>query len=134
MEITAQDAFKLGFLARCAEEKLAGAELEARLEKIAEFNKRALDIAKWSPIDVSGILGSGAKHTLAGLSALYSIPPMAAIVGGSGLGYGLAKFTEPAVNDDELKAEELATTYRLYAEKAKNRKKLRQYRLGHADA
>jgi len=134
MEITAQEAFKLGFLARCAEEKLTGAALEARLEKIAEFNKQALDLAKWSPIDISGLLGSGVKHTLAGLSAIYATPPAAAIIGGSGLGYGAAKLLEPRIDDDELKAQELATTYRLYAEKAKNRKKLRQYRLGQADA
>jgi hypothetical protein len=41
---------------------------------------------------------------------------------------------EPRVDEDEMKAQELATTYKLYAEKAKNRKKLRQYRLGHSDA
>jgi hypothetical protein len=130
MEITAQEAFKLGFLARCAEEKLAGAELEARLDKIAEFNKQAFDIAS----GISGLLSSGAKNTLAGLTAIYSVPPAAAILGGSALGYGAAKFTEPRVDDDEMKAQELATTYKLYAEKAKNRKKLRQYRLGHSDA
>jgi hypothetical protein len=41
MEINEQDAFKLGFLTRCAEEKLTGTELEARLDKIAAFNKAA---------------------------------------------------------------------------------------------
>jgi|688.fasta_scaffold536001_2 hypothetical protein len=135
MEITAQEAFKLGFLARCAEEKLAGAELEARLEKIAEFNKQAFD---WSPIDLSGglsgLLSAGAKNTLAGLAGIYATPILAAGGVGGALGYGAAKMVEPRVDDDELKAQELATTYKLYAEKAKNRKKLRQYRLGHTDA
>lgn len=135
MEITAQEAFKLGFLARCAEEKLAGAELEARLDKIAEFNKQALDVAKWSPIDIGlGSLYGGAKNTLSALAQLYAVPPAAAIMGGAGLGYGAAKMVEPRVDEDEMKAQELATTYKLYAEKAKNRKKLRQYRLGHSDA
>jgi hypothetical protein len=135
MEITAQEAFKLGFLARCAEEKLAGAELEARLEKIAEFNKRALDVAKWSPIDIGlGSIGGAARKSLSALAQLYAVPPAAAIMGGAGLGYGAAKMVEPRVDEDEMKAQELATTYKLYAEKAKNRKKLRQYRLGHTDA
>jgi hypothetical protein len=138
MEITAQEAFKLGFLARCAEEKLAGAELEARLEKIAEFNKQAAglaDLINLSPINLGlGSIGWGARKSLAGLAQLYAVPPAAAIMGGSALGYGAAKMVEPRVDDDEMKAQELATTYKLYAEKAKNRKKLRQYRLGHTDA
>jgi hypothetical protein len=138
MEITAQESFKLGFLARCAEEKLAGAELEARLEKIAEFNKRAAgvsDLVNLSPINLGlGSLLPAARMSLSGLAQLYAVPPAAAIIGGAGLGYGAAKMVEPRVDDDEMKAQELATTYKLYAEKAKNRKKLRQYRLGHTDA
>lgn len=137
MEITAQEAFKLGFLARCAEEKLAGAELEARLDKIAEFNKQAAvsDLVNLSPINLGlGSLLPAAQTTLSGLMQLYAVPPAAAIMGGAGLGYGAAKMVEPRVDEDEMKAQELATTYKLYAEKAKNRKKLRQYRLGHSDA
>lgn len=134
MEITAQEAFKLGFLARCAEEKLAGTELEARLDKIAEFNKQALNIAEWSPININKYIGGAAATGLSGLMQLYAVPPAAAIMGGAGLGYGAAKMVEPRVDEDEMKAQELATTYKLYAEKAKNRKKLRQYRLGHSDA
>jgi xanthine dehydrogenase molybdopterin-binding subunit B len=138
MEITAQEAFKLGFLARCAEEKLAGAELEARLDKIAEFNKQAAglaDLVNLSPINFGlGSLGGAATTTLSGLAQLYAVPPAAAIMGGAGLGYGAAKMVEPRIDEDEMKAQELATTYKLYAEKAKNRKKLRQYRLGHTDA
>jgi hypothetical protein len=137
MEITAQEAFKLGFLARCAEEKLAGAELEARLEKIAEFNKQAAvsDLVNLSPINLGlGSLLPAAQTSLSALAQLYAVPPAAAIMGGAGLGYGAAKMVEPRVDEDEMKAQELATTYKLYAEKAKNRKKLRQYRLGHSDA
>jgi len=138
MEITAQDAFKLGFLARCAEEKLAGAALEARLEKIAEFNKQSGGLVTWSPWDASSsaskLIGDGAGLGWKALSALYAVPPAAAIMGGAGLGYGAAKMVEPRVDDDELKAQELATTYRLYAEKAKDRKKMRKYRLGQANA
>ena len=132
MDITPQDAFKLGFLARCAEEKLTGADLDARLEKVAEFNKRAFlgGVAKWSPVDLGGLASSGVQNTIAGLAALYSVPPAAAILGGGALGYGAAKMVEPPVHDDEIKAQEIADTYKLYAEKAKARKKMRKYRMG----
>lgn len=136
MEITEQEAFKLGFLARCAEEKLAGAELDARLSKIAEFNQQTKEgnWFTWSPVDVSRLLGGAAKQTLAGAAAMYSAPFGLSIAGGGLLGYGAGKAMEPNVDDDALRAQELATTYKLYAEKAKNRKKLRRYRLGQDNA
>jgi hypothetical protein len=136
MDITPQDAFKLGFLARCAEEQLTGKALDARLEKVAAFNKGAFlgGLAKLSPVDLTAaganLVGSGVKHTLAGLAALYSAPPAAAILGGGALGYGTAKMVEPPIHDDEIKAQEIADTYKLYAEKAKARKKMRKYRTG----
>ena len=132
MDITPQDAFKLGFLARCAEEKLTGADLDARLEKVAEFNKGAFlgGVAKWSPVDLGGLASSGLQNTVAGLAALYSTPVAASILGGGALGYGTAKMVEPPVHDDEIKAQEIADTYKLYAEKARARKKMRKYRMG----
>lgn len=134
MDITPQDAFKLGFLARCAEEKLTGAALEARLQKVAEFNKTAAEPwIKWAPItqnSLVGGVGSVASTGLDLLKAIYAVPPAAAILGGGAAGYGLAKAVEPTINDDEVKAQEIADTYKLYTEKAKARKKMRQYRNG----
>jgi hypothetical protein len=132
MDINEQDAFKLGFLARCAEEKLTGTALEARLEKVAEFNKSALiglDLkpSTVTPTDIGGALWNG-------LSAVWALPHAASIIGGAGLGYGAAKMVEPAVHDDEIRAQELINTYKLYADKAKNRKKVRQYRLGQSES
>lgn len=136
MDITPQDAFKLGFLARCAEERLTGAALDARLEKVAEFNKQATaggsdtPLFKWDPLSV-GAAGIG-KTLWDAATAAWAIPPAAAILGGGALGYGAAKMVEPEINEDDIKAQELAATYKLYAEKAKARRKLRNYRLGHA--
>jgi hypothetical protein len=134
MDITPQEAFKLGFLARCAEEQLTGSALDARLEKVAEFNKGAFlgGVAKWSPIDLGGLASSGLQNTVAGLTALYSTPFAASILGGGALGYGTAKMVEPPVHDDEIKAQEIADTYKLYAEKARARKKMRKYRMGNS--
>lgn len=129
MEITEQDAFKLGFMARCAEEKLVGPELDARLDKVAEFNKAANGVVTMSPIDVTKALGSGVQNLGAAYYAALGLPFAASILGGSAIGYGAGKLVEPPVNDDEIKSQELAATYKLYADKAKQRKKLRQYRL-----
>jgi hypothetical protein len=62
--------------------------------------------------------------------ALLSAPPLAVGLGGAGLGYGIGKMVEPQLNDDEIKAQELAATYKLYADKARARRKARKYRSG----
>jgi hypothetical protein len=135
MDITEQDAFKLGFLTRCAEEKLTGDSLEARLDQVASFNKRATELVKVSPVTVGGgtaadMVGSAGKSLVDAFQMITAVPIAGSIIGGAGLGYGTAKMLEPKLDDDELKAQELAATYKLYADKAKNRKKVRQYRLG----
>jgi hypothetical protein len=137
MDLTAQDAFKLGFLSRCAEERLTGAALDARLEKAAAFNKAASgigDLVTFSPIQgtnaIAGAVGTGASTLWDAAKAITAVPVAGSILGGAGLGYGAAKMMEPTINDDELKAQELAATYKLYADKAKNRRKSRRYRQG----
>lgn len=124
MEITPKDAFKLGFLTRCAEEKLTGDALDARLTKVALVSMSPLNF------DIGKIMGSGAEA----YSSLLAAPIAASILGGGALGVGAARLAAPRVDDEEMKAQELATTYLLYAEKAKNRKKLRQYRTGQGNA
>jgi hypothetical protein len=124
MEITPKDAFKLGFLTRCAEEKLTGDALDERLTKVALVSMSPLNL------DVGKMLGYGTEA----YSSLLAAPIAASILGGGALGMGAAKLVEPRIDDEEMKAQELATTYRLYAEKAKNRKKLRQYRTGQDNA
>ena len=136
MDVTAQDAFKLGFLARCAEERLTGAALEARLEKVAEFNKAAAlgDLITFPAYNGTNAIASGLQsgaHSLwDAATAITAVPIAGSILGGAGLGYGAAKMVEPNIDDDELRAQELAATYKLYADKAKNRKKVRGYRHG----
>ena len=124
MEITPKDAFKLGFLTRCAEEKLTGDALDARLTKVALVSVSPLNF------DIGKLMGYGAEA----YSSVLAAPIAASILGGGALGVGAAKLVEPRIDDEEMKAQELATTYRLYAEKAKNRKKLRQYRTGQDNA
>lgn len=135
MELTDQDAFKLGFMARCAEEGLTGAALTARLEKVAKFNKSALDWTKYKPhewsLPIPGVsqVAKGLGDMGAAYWAALGIPIGGAILGGGAVGHAAGKMVEPPVDDDELRAQELAATYKLYADKAKHRKKMRQYRL-----
>jgi hypothetical protein len=138
MSVTEKEAFTLGFLTRCAEEGLTGEALTARLESVAKFNEKTAQnpVVKFSPLDlgpgqVASGIGSGASKLIDYGLAVAALPIMGSIIGGSGLGYGAAKMVEPQINEDEIKAKELAATYKLYADKAKNRKKVRQYRLGH---
>lgn len=101
-------AFKLGFLTRCAEEGLTGEKLAERLagaEKIAEG-------------------GSG----LGALAALYGVPVGLGLLGGGAAGWGAAKLMEPRLSDDEIKAQELAHTYKVYADRIRARRKAKQYR------
>ena len=133
MNITEKEAFRLGFLARCAEEKLIGAELDTRLNKVAALSEKTAQNplfniipASVDPVEAFKALGTGAK-------AMLGLPFAASILAGGGLGYGTARMLEPKIDEDEIKAQELAATYKLYADKAKNRKKIRQYRLGQSD-
>jgi hypothetical protein len=87
-----------------------------------------------SPVDITKNIAPAAETLMGAAKALLAVPPAAAIVGGGALGYGAAKMVEPEINDDEIRAQELADTYRLYAEKAKAHRKVRQYRLGHKDS
>lgn len=127
MEITEQDAFKLGFLTRCAEEKLTGSALEQRIEKVAALNKAAWGEGLLGSLGMAKLQGR-LKDSLLAYGAALSIPFGASILGGSALGYGAGKMVEPTISDDEIKARELMDTYKLYADKAKSRRKAVKYR------
>jgi hypothetical protein len=113
MSDAAKDAFKLGFLTRCAEEGLTGETLAARLARAAAFNEKA-----------AGVVADIAN---AGLTAA-GIPIGAALLGGGALGYGAAKLTAPKLDEDEMKNQELIHTYKVMAARAKSQRKLRAYR------
>lgn len=134
--LTPKDAFKLGFLARCAEEQLVGPALETRIKKAAE--KQSWGWAIPAALAGAGALGVGAGtgvtggigSLLSGYGTMLGAAGAAGLAGGAGLGYGLAHATTPRVTDDEIRAQELAQTYRVYADRAraKNRAK-KKYRV-----
>lgn len=116
MDVTEKEAFKLGFLQRCAEEKLIGSALESRIKAAEAFVKgAALQLPTLS--DSWQALGNVAYA-----------PLMLATVGGGLAGHLAGKMTEPDVDEEDLKARELAAAYKAYAARAKTNRKLRLYR------
>jgi len=115
MDVNEKEAFKLGFLYRCAEESLTGANLQGRI-------KAAADLCKSGAFDMSMLNPTGA------ISNLASVPIMLGTVAGGLGGHLAAKLTEPDVDEDDLKAKELAAAYKAYAARAKTNRKLRLYR------
>lgn len=115
MDVTEKEAFKLGFLQRCAEEQLTGAALSQRIGAADAFVKAALELP--SMADSWKALGNIAYT-----------PLMLATVGGGLAGHVAGKMTEPDVDEDDLKARELAAAYKAYAARAKTNRKLRLYR------
>lgn len=126
--ISEKDAFKLGFLARCAEERLIGEALETRIKKAAE--KRSY-LPVLAALAGAGALGYGAGsgvlngmgNLLSGYGTLLGTAGAAGLAGGAGVGYGLAHATTPRISDDEIRAQELAQTYRIYADRARAKNK-----------
>jgi hypothetical protein len=139
MDVSEKEAFRLGFLTRCAEEGLHGDALDGRIKAAAEMEKTAL-----TPLLVGGaLLGAGGLglsalggssvgqhfgNAVSGAGALMGIAPAAGLLGGAALGYGAARITEPNVTDDDIKAQELADTYRIYANRMRANRKARRYR------
>ena len=120
MGLTNKEAFRLGFLARCAEEGLTGADLDTRIKK-----------AWFGPLAATAALGTGAAVASAAhqsLPTLIGLPAALGLVGGGLAGHTIAKVTEPDVDEDDIKAQELADTYKIYAQRAAAKQKYRQYR------
>jgi hypothetical protein len=108
-DVDAKTAFKMGFLSRCSEEGLTGAALDARIKQAGIMD------------GLGNVLSSGAALTI-------GLPLAGGLVAGGLGGYGAAKMTTPELDDDTLKSEELANTYRAYANRLRSRKKALQYR------
>lgn len=130
--LTAKEAFKIGFLAKCAEDGLTPDEMLSRVTQAkAAIEKRAF---------IGGLLGSaagavgGAAKNVAG----YGIPLALAappILGGLA-GYGLAKATDVDDTDvEDIKNRELVEEYKRQAAKLQQQNAVRRFkqdRVSHA--
>jgi len=111
MPLGPQDAFRLGFMYRCAEEGLVGEKLASRVEHL---EKRAIT----DPWQAAKSLGANVA----------TLPILGAITMGGLAGHVVGSTIDPEISDDDLKAKELISTYKAYAARAKSRRKARTYR------
>jgi hypothetical protein len=111
--MTPAQAFKTGFLLRCADEGLPWAETEARVKAAAVFCKQA-----------DGPLSSLAS---AAPKLIAAAVLMAATTGGVA-GYGLRTVTDRPTTARDLQRQDLMAAYRLQTDRIRRAEKLRKYR------
>lgn len=114
--MTEKDAFKAGFLARCAEERLTGGALQARLDDAERLLK------------AGGAIDSPLSAALGGTKMLAAVPLLAATAAGGLAGHVAGTLNQPDLDEEDIKARELAATYKALAARAKTNRKLRVYR------
>lgn len=128
MPLTAQEAFKVGFLSRCVEAQLSP-------EQTYQAVKTATDLFI-KGASITGLLGTALDKTLdvgkgvAGHALSYGIPAALAappILGGVA-GYGLARATDVDDTDvAEIKNRELIQELRRQADKLRRQKTTRDF-------
>ena len=146
MDMSSKEAFRLGFLTRCAEEGLTGVALTDRITTAGNMEEIALPwrflVPAGAIAGIAGLLSHSGKATAQAAQGALQLPALAGraalglggaaagagLLGGGALGYGAAKMTEPEISDDDIKQQELAETYRIYADRARAKRRTRKYR------
>jgi len=113
-----KEAFKIGFLARCAEEGASPEETHVRAKVAADwFAKQAFGL-KDTVEAVKGV-------SIPAMLGLGSLP----ILAGGGAAYFANKATDTDATDiKEIKNKELTDTYRRMADQLRRQRKLRDYK------
>ena len=110
MPLTPREAFRIGFVMRCADEGLTGEQVRERVEKAA-----ALVEKRGGPLSA---LGGLAGHA----GGLLLAAPLAAGVGG---GYLAHKMVEDSVDEDDVRQQELIAELKHWARRAREQRKMR---------
>jgi hypothetical protein len=111
--MTPKEAFRYGFLLRCAEENLSPEEIAARVKTAS--TKQAENPLTAAVNAGKSLLSWGVGGPLVG----------GAVIGG-GLGYGLAHATNDVPDPADIKMQELMAAHRLYAEQLRQRRQMRE--------
>ena len=112
MSLTDREAFKFGFLMRCADENLDDTQIQDRLD---------FALTKQAGLGRDAI---GGLANLAGKLPGYGL--LAALGGGSGLGYLTSKLTEDTTDVEDAKQEELMAAYSNEADRVRREGALRR--------
>lgn len=121
MPLTPKEAFRMGFLMRCAEEGCDMAEITSRTKfasDLRELTKKADANALWQLI--SNVSTLPLQISTVGLAA--------GALGGGAAGYGLAKLTNRPIDPEEAKRQELISAYKLQTDKIRQQMAMRQHR------
>lgn len=113
-----KEAFKVGFMLRCADEGLAPGDVEDRIQKAAGLMQKQ-GIFDNALGHIGGALGTAGMMGLAAPIAL----------GGLG-GYFLNKTREANVDEEDVRTRELISELRTLAHRAKTQQKAKQLGLG----
>jgi len=129
--LSPSEAFKFGFLLRCADEGLDPAETSGRIKLAAEFlrNIKETDFEKAATI---GGIATGIGKGIGGLASLAKNLGIVGLLGsgavGLGGGYLAGRLTDKEVDPDEIKQQELIAAYQQEADRIRRAAKLRAYR------
>lgn len=124
--LTAQQAFKAGFLSRCIADRLQPEQIKVAAEKAtALLEKNAL-------FGLDGLVDKGwdAAKGLTGAAIGYGVPALALAppIAGGLAGYGLAKATDIDSTDvDDIKDREVLDEYRRQTARTKRQTAARAY-------
>jgi hypothetical protein len=115
--MTDLEAFKFGFLLRCADEGLTAEQVQARIKLAAGPAVAAAATGAGLGLAKPAL---GLTKNLAGLSMLLGGAGLAGAAGlGAGGGYLAAKATEPDMDAEDAKMQELIAAYRQQADQAR---------------
>lgn len=119
--MTPREAFKFGFLYRCAEEGLSPAQAGARvargLEKSAAGEDAVASLASKVLPRMGQLTGEAGKGLLGLLPIIWGISG----VGGALAGHTAAKMTGSELDPDEVKRREQIEAYDMFADRALER-------------
>lgn len=128
MPLSAREAFKVGFLARCAEEGCSAEEMHTRVAQARE--KVGAFFWNMNPIDAAGRTAGAVGKLIGDLGRAGGTAAVVAPFGVGALGgYGAAKLTDVDETDaDELKKRELIAEYKRLADRARRHREAKAYR------
>jgi hypothetical protein len=109
--LTPREAFKIGFVLRCADEGLSATETSERVEKAAALLEKQAGL--WDTTKGIGNLG-------------WNIGVIAPLAVGLGGAYMLHKATEDTVDVEDLRKRELIAEMKHWARRAREQKKMKQ--------
>lgn len=126
--LTAQEAFKVGFLARCVEDGLSPERMLQSVKVAADLMEKRAFLGTLVEKGLDAVKGVGGAALQYGVPLAVAAPP---ILGGMA-GYGLAKATDIDDTDvADVKSHELIDEYRRQAEAVRRRQASRDRRPEH---